>query len=47
MLCIDFVLFLKDQILREFQNVEIFVIFSAECTIGMVWGAACTKALRC
>ena len=27
MLCIDFVSFLKDQILREFQNIEKFVIF--------------------
>ena len=27
MLCIDFVLFLKGEILREFQNIEKFVIF--------------------
>jgi len=27
MLCIDFVLFLKGQILREFQGIEKFVIF--------------------
>ena len=27
MLCIDFVSFLKGQILREFQNIEKFVIF--------------------
>ena len=27
MLCIDFVLFLKGQILKEFQNIEKFVIF--------------------
>ena len=26
--CKDFVLFLKDQILRKFQNIEIFVIFN-------------------
>lgn len=27
MLCIDFVSFLEDQMLREFQNIEKFVIF--------------------
>ena len=30
MLCIDFVLFLKVQLLREFQNIKKFVLFWAK-----------------
>ena len=33
MLCIYFVLFLKGQILREFQHIEEFVIFSKKSMI--------------
>ena len=41
MLCMDFVLFLKGKILREFQNIEKFVIFWK----GMIWKRPECKAI--